>query len=316
MTSADPAIRAVGLRKVYAGGVVAVDHLDLSVRPGEIFGLLGPNGAGKSTTVGMLTTRIIPSAGTAVVGGVDVVADPARARQGIGVVSQANNLDGGLSARENLSFHGRYFGMAARQAKAAADQWLVAFRLEAKADARVDALSGGMKRRLVLAKAMMHGPAVVFLDEPTAGLDPQSRLALWEIIQALHAAGQTILLTTHYMEEADRFCDRVAVMDHGGILALDTPANLKRSLRAGVTVTVKAEGDVDRLAGVLGAVDGATGAWAVDGAVRLHLDSGDGALGKILAAAEIDGFRVTDVSVSEASLETVFFTLTGQDLRE
>jgi len=310
------AIRTEGLRKVYPGGLVAVASLDLTVRPGEIFGLLGPNGAGKTTTVGMLTTRIVPTEGAAVVGGVDVVSDPARARQVIGVVSQANNLDRGLTTWENLYFHGRYFGMGVKAARAAADQWLEAFRLTHKAKARVDALSGGMKRRLVLAKAMLHGPAVVFLDEPTAGLDPQSRLALWEIIQALHAAGQTVFLTTHYMEEADRFCDRVAVMDHGGILALDTPTNLKRSLRAGVSVSVRAEGDVERLADQLGAVDGATGAWAKDGAVRLHLDSADGALGKILTAAEQGGFRVTDVSVSEATLETVFFSLTGQDLRE
>lgn len=310
------AITASKLRKVYPGGVTAVEELDLSVRPGEIFGLLGPNGAGKSTTVGMLTTRIVPTSGTAVVGGVDVVADPARARQVIGVVSQANNLDRGLSVWENLYFHGRYFGMGTREARSAANQWLAAFRLQAKAAVRVDALSGGMKRRLVLAKAMLHGPAVVFLDEPTAGLDPQSRLALWEIIQALHAAGQTILLTTHYMEEADQFCDRVAIMDHGGILALDTPANLKRSLRAGVSVTVKADGDLDRLVVHLGKLRGATGVWARDGAVLLHLDNGDGAFGRILAAAERGGFTLTDVSVSEASLETVFFSLTGQALRE
>jgi len=301
---------------VYPGGLVAVQRLDLSVRPGEIFGLLGPNGAGKTTTVGMLTTRVVPTGGSAVVGGVDVVADPARARQVFGVVSQANNLDRELSAWENLYFHGRYFGMGVKAARAAADQWLEAFRLAPKAKARVGALSGGMKRRLVLGRAMLHGPSVVFLDEPTAGLDPQSRLALWEIIQSLHAAGQTILLTTHYMEEADRFCDRVAVMDHGGILALDTPANLKRSLAAGVSVTVKADGDVESLARHLAALEGATGAWAKDGSVRLHLDSGDGALGKILGAAKSGGFRLTDVSVNEASLETVFFSLTGQDLRE
>ena len=310
------AVRTAGLRKVYAGGLLAVDHLDLSVRPGEIFGLLGPNGAGKTTTVGMLTTRIVPTWGNASVGGIDVVADPAGARQAIGVVSQANNLDRGLTALENLYFHGRYFGMATREARRAADQWLEAFRLEAKANARVDALSGGMKRRLVLAKAMLHGPAVLFLDEPTAGLDPQSRLALWEIIQDLHAAGQTVFLTTHYMEEADRFCDRVAVMDHGGILALDTPANLKRSLGAGVTVSVKAEGDLEALAHHLGAMEGAAGGGVNGEAVILHLDSGDAALGRILADAERGGFRLTDVAVSEASLETVFFNLTGQGLRE
>ena len=310
------AVATEALRKVYPGGVVAVDGLDLAVRPGEIFGLLGPNGAGKTTTVGMLTTRIIPTAGTAVVGGIDVVAEPARARQAIGVVSQANKLDRGLTTWENLYFHGRYFGMPTTAARAAADQWLEAFRLSHKAKARVTALSGGMARRLILAKAMLHGPDVLFLDEPTAGLDPQSRLALWDIIQQLHATGQTVLLTTHYMEEADQFCDRVAVMDHGGILALDTPANLKRSLRAGVSVTVRAEGDIERLAAHLRRVEGVHGVSAHDDAVRLHLDSGEGALRKILSAAEQGGFRLTDVSVAEASLETVFFNLTGQGLRE
>ncbi len=313
---AGDAIWTEGLTKVYPGGVTAVDRLDLSVRPGEIFGLLGPNGAGKTTTVGMLTTRIVPTAGRALVGGIDVVAAPARAKQVIGVVSQANTLDPGLTVWENLFFHGRYFGMGAKAAGAAADQWLEAFRLAHKAKVEVAALSGGMARRLMLARAMLHGPAVVFLDEPTAGLDPQSRLALWEIIKNLHAAGQTILLTTHYMEEADQFCDRVAVMDHGGILALDTPANLKRSLRAGVSIVVKAEGDLDSLARELRTIDGATGAWSGDGCVRLHLDAAEGALAKVIAAAERGGFRLTDVSVNEASLETVFLSLTGEELRE
>ncbi|HWC11416.1 MAG TPA: ABC transporter ATP-binding protein [Acidimicrobiales bacterium] len=311
------AIRTQGLTKVHRGGVVAVDGLDLSVRPGEIFGLLGPNGAGKTTTVGMLTTRILPTAGRALVGGVDVVAQPARARQVFGVVSQANTLDRSLTVWENLYFHGRYAGMSAAAARQAAHRWLEAFRLAHRAKAEVGELSGGMARRLMLARAMLHGPGVVFLDEPTAGLDPQSRLALWDIIGDLHAAGQTVLLTTHYMEEAEQFCQRVAIMDHGRVLALDTPAGLKRSLDASVSVTVKAEGHGDGLARHLATIDGATGAHSLDdGSVALHLDTGEGALGRVIAAAERGGFRLTDVAVSEANLETVFISLTGRELRE
>src|SRR5438046_706586 len=209
-------IRTDALTKTYrTGQIAAVDHLGLSVRAGEIFGLLGPNGAGKTTTVGMLTTRVVPTSGTAVVGGVDVVAHPAVAKQAIGVVHQTNTLDRSLTVWENLYFHGRYFGMSARGAREAADRVLGQFRLADRAKADVAALSGGMAQRLMVARAILHRPHILFLDEPTAGLDPQSRIALWEILGELHDAGQTILLTTHYMEEADQLCSRLAIMDHG-----------------------------------------------------------------------------------------------------
>ncbi len=311
---ASDAIRTVGLTKVYPGEITAVDGLDLSVRSGEIFGLLGPNGAGKTTTVGMLTTRIVATGGTAVVGGVDVVSEPARAREVLGVVSQSNTLDRGLKVRENLYFHGRYFGMTARAAREAADLWLEAFRLGHRANAAIETLSGGMARRVMLARAMLHGPSVVFLDEPTAGLDPQSRLALWDIIEGLRAAGRTVLLTTHQMKEADEFCDRVAIMDHGRILALDTPARLKRSIGTGATITGKVEGDGAGLAGRLGAIEGLTGTWSPDGVLRLRVTSADGAA-RVMAAAG-PGFRVSDVASDKVDLEDVFIQLTGRDLRE
>ncbi len=313
---ADDVIRAEGLSKTFTGGAAAVDGLDLSVRRGEIFGLLGPNGAGKTTTVGMLTTRVIPTAGGAVVDGIDVVREPARAKQVIGVVPQTNTLDRRLTAWENLYFHGRYFGMSAKDARMAAYQELARFRLLARAESQVHALSGGMAQRLMVARAILHRPAVVFLDEPTAGLDPQSRIALWEIVKQLHTDGHTIFLTTHYMEEADRLCDRVAIMDQGRILALDTPDGLKRTVRATTAVTVRAEGDLDRLARRLAAIRGATDSKRVDGTVRLHLDGAKGALPSVIAAAEEDGFKLTDLSVSEPTLETVFIDLTGKDLRE
>ncbi len=209
-------IRTVELTKVYAGADFrAVDGLNLSVAAGEIFGLLGPNGAGKTTTAGMLTTRVIPSSGQAFVGGIDVVAQPSLAKQILGIVSQQNTLDRQLTVWENLYFHGRLFGIGARESRRVADRLLEQFQLSDWSKASVYALSGGMAQRLMVARAIFHRPAVLFLDEPTAGLDPQGRLALWELLGELNAEGQTILLTTHYMQEAERLCGRVAIMDHG-----------------------------------------------------------------------------------------------------
>jgi ABC-2 type transport system ATP-binding protein len=224
--AAEHVIRTQDLTKIYPTGVKAVDGLDLDVAEGEIFGLLGPNGAGKTTTVGMLTTRVLPTSGRAALAGVDVVARPSEAKRMIGVVSQTNTLDRSLSVWENLYFHGRYFGLGARQSRRIATELLVVFRLADRAGADVATLSGGMAQRLMVARSIVHRPRILFLDEPTSGLDPQSRIALWEIIREVHAAGQTVVLTTHYMEEADRLCERLAVMDHGIILALDTPGAL------------------------------------------------------------------------------------------
>src|ERR1700736_794462 len=242
-------IHTENLTKVYPGtDFAAVDRLNLDVRSGEIFGLLGPNGAGKTTTAGMLTTRVIPTSGKAYIGAIDVVAHPALAKQVIGVVAQQNTLDRALDVWENLYYHGRFFGMSGKDSRAAADELLEKFHLSKWAKASVFALSGGMAQRLMVARAILHRPAILFLDEPTAGLDPQSRIALWEILSVLHGEGQTILLTTHYMEEADQLCDRLAIMDHGVILALDTPKGLKASVGADSIVTVHATGDLDELA--------------------------------------------------------------------
>jgi ABC-2 type transport system ATP-binding protein len=311
-------IRTVNLTKVYPGGVRAVDGLDLSVHRGEIFGLLGPNGAGKTTTAGMLTTRVIPTEGQALVGGIDVVAHPAAAKRLIGVVPQTNTLDRSLSVWENLYYHGRFFGMDAKTAKAEAHRLLEQFRLVERTDARVDALSGGMAQRLMVARAVMHRPSILFLDEPTAGLDPQSRIALWEILGELHVDGQTILLTTHYMEEADQLCDRVAIIDQGRVVALDTPTGLKHSVGADAAVKVSAEGgDLERLAGVLReGIPSARDATVVGGQVLLAVQGTEGVLPTVVQCAERAGFTVTDLSVSETTLETVFINLTGKDLRE
>ena len=313
----DVVIRTEQLTKVYPGDILAVDHLDLEVRSGEIFGLLGPNGAGKTTTAGMLTTRVIPTSGTAMVGGVDVMAHPTRAKQVIGVVPQTNTLDRSLDVYENLYFHGRFFGMTAKAAKAEAHRLLERFRLTDRARVPVLALSGGMAQRLMVARAIMHRPAILFLDEPTAGLDPQSRIALWEILGELHRDGQTILLTTHYMEEADQLCDRLAIIDHGRLLAADTPSALKRSVGVDAMVTVTAVGDLEQLAAVLrSGVTDASKVEVGDGVVRLWSPRTDGILPRIIDVAEAAGFTVTDLSASAPTLETVFIQLTGKDLRE
>src|SRR5271170_7152096 len=245
----DAVIHTEDLTKVYPGtDFAAVDKLNLDVRAGEIFGLLGPNGAGKTTTAGMLTTRVVPTSGRALLAGIDVAGQPALAKQLSGIVSQQNTLDRQLTVWENLYFHGRLFGINSKESRRRSDELLERFSLSKWAKASVYALSGGMAQRLMVARAIFHSPAVLFLDEPTAGLDPQSRLALWEMLQELNGSGQTIVLTTHYMEEADQLCARVAIMDHGRILALDTPANLKRSTGADTIVTLKVAHAAEELA--------------------------------------------------------------------
>jgi ABC-2 type transport system ATP-binding protein len=311
-------IHTIGLTKVYAGSdLPAVDGLDLVIEPGEIFGLLGPNGAGKTTTAGMLTTRVVPTSGRAYVGGIDVVGHPALAKQILGIVSQQNTLDRQLTVWENLYFHGRLFGISARESRQTATTLLEQFQLEKWSGASVYALSGGMAQRLMVARAIFHRPAVLFLDEPTAGLDPQSRLALWDTLRARTGEGQTIMLTTHYMEEADQLCGRVAIMDRGRILALNTPAALKQEVHADTIVTVTASGDPDQLARVLtDGVAGVTRTRSIEGGVELHVMGKDRLLPKVVSAAEEAGFPVIDLSVTEPTLETVFINLTGKELRD
>jgi ABC-2 type transport system ATP-binding protein len=314
----DDVIRTINLTKVYANAdFKAVDNLNLTVHPGEIFGLLGPNGAGKTTTAGMLTTRVIPTSGSAFIGPVDVVQHPALAKQLIGVVSQQNTLDRALTVWENLYMHGRLFGMPARESREIADRLLAQFHLTNWAQQSVYTLSGGMAQRLMVARAIFHRPAVLFLDEPTSGLDPQSRLALWEILRELNDEGQTILLTTHYMEEADQLCNRVAIMDHGKILALDTPAALKRSVGADTIVVVRADGDPAALAERLEHdVEGVIQTRIVDGGVELQVRNAPRLVPRVVSATEAAGYDVADLSVSEPTLENVFIDLTGKELRD
>jgi ABC-2 type transport system ATP-binding protein len=233
-----PLLQVEDLRKTYPGGrktppVEAVRGVSFQVREGEFFGLLGPNGAGKSTTLGCISTLVRPTAGRILVDGVDVVRDPVAARRRMAVVPQMRNLDRDLTVREILTFHGRYFGLPSAEREARADRLLDELQVADKADARPLTLSGGQQQRVMIARALMHDPRIVLLDEPTTGLDPQARRMLWETLRKLHAAGTTFILTTHYMEEADRLCQRLAIVDHGRILTLDTPSALKSSLGTG-----------------------------------------------------------------------------------
>ncbi len=312
----NPAIEVNELVKTYPGSITAVKGVSFSIPRGGIYGLLGPNGAGKTTTFGMITTRVIPTSGTVTINGIDVVARPAAAKSLLGVVPQSNTLDRSLSVRENLTFHGRYFGMTTKVARTKADQLLEQFRLRERANAPVGALSGGMAQRLMVARAVMHSPTILVLDEPTTGLDPQSRLALWQILRDLNAAGQTILLSTHYMDEADELCEAIAIMDHGQILALDTPEALKRSYAKQAQISLDLQGADQGLVEVLtkslpGTTIGFVGS-------KLTISTADPTdllpmLVKELVAMEIS-YR--NLSVKQGSLESVFLALTGMDLRE
>ncbi len=305
------------LTKRFPGGILAVDHLDLSVHRGEIFGLLGPNGAVKTTTVGMITTMVIPTAGEVSVAGIDVLAHPALIKQLIGVVAQSNNLDRALNVWENLYYHGLFFGMGRSRSRAAANQSLADFRLKERASADIAEISGGMARRLQVARALMHRPLVLFLDEPTTGLDPQSRLALWQILRRLRSEGQAILLTTHNMEEADALCDRLAILDHGCILAQGNPKQLKESVGASSVISLSTSADIqaliDRLKESLPEI---VKAEKVGGRAQLHIKGTARIIPRIVETAEAAGFPITDLSISEPTLETVFINLTGKELRE
>jgi ABC-2 type transport system ATP-binding protein len=311
-------IRTENLTKLYPGmDAPAVDQLNLEVHQGEIFGLLGPNGAGKTTTAGILTTRVVPTSGSAYVAGIDVRKHPALVKQVSGIVSQQNTLDRQLTVWENLYFHGRLFGINAKESRWRSDELLDRFSLSKWAKASVYALSGGMAQRLMVARAIFHSPAVLFLDEPTAGLDPQSRLALWDMLQELNQSGQTVVLTTHYMEEADQLCDRVAIMDHGKVLALDTPANLKKSTGADTIVTVKVASNGDALAQALtNELEGVVGTRVVDNVVSVHVQGAERLVPKVVNVGESVGVEILDLAVNEPSLETVFINLTGKELRE
>src|SRR5216683_8209946 len=297
--------------------IVALDGLSLEISPGEIFGLLGPNGAGKSTTVGILTTRVRPTKGQAWIGEYDVWAQQVAVKQLIGVVAQRPNLDFSLTAREILLFHGAYFGIDSQKRAERANALLDRFKLRDRADQMVRGFSGGMMQRLSIARAMMHDPQVLFLDEPSAGLDPQTRLLLWEIIREYNQSGKTILLTTHNMEEADALCKRLAIIDHGRVIALGTPRELKSSVPGGFLLRLRFGQHSPDLLNRLKALSGVREVRASDGdGTDLYADRGGSLVADVASLASAAGVELCDVHISEPSLENLFLHHTGRSLRE
>jgi ABC-2 type transport system ATP-binding protein len=306
-----------GRRRGPKTDVVALDGVSLEVHPGEIFGLLGPNGAGKSTTVGILTTRVRPTSGQAWIGPHEVWKEQVAAKRLIGVVSQRPNLDFALTAREILLFHGAYFSLPARERARRADALLEQFKLTDRADHIVRGFSGGMMQRLSIARAMMHDPAVLFLDEPSAGLDPQTRLLLWELIGQFNGGGKTILLTTHNMDEADTLCHRIAIIDHGRIIALGTPAELKASIPGGYLLRLRFARAVPELLPRLGALPGVREVRpSGNDAADLYADRGGSLIPEVVNLVSAAGVDLVDVHIAEPSLENLFLHHTGRSLRE
>lgn len=338
-----PAVAAIEVRdlvKRYSKSKTnAVDGVSFEVPRGAIFGLLGPNGAGKTTIIGALTTFIVPTGGSASIMGLEVARDPIGIKQRIAVVPQMSNLDRSLKVREILTFHAAYHGVPRRQREARADQLLDELGLGERKQEKVNRYSGGMAQRLMIARALMHAPDVLFLDEPTNNLDPQSRLFLWERIHEMNARGLTILLTTHDMDEADKLCHRIAIMDHGKILVNDTPAELKKLIPGGSVLELRAyvpesdsTGIAGRLADALRGLRGVTKVDAVSDAApapapaeappepgvriyRVYADAANALIGPAAQAVASVGAQVRDLSVKQPTLEEVFIFLTGRHLR-
>jgi len=309
-------VTAQGLRKRYGSdGPEAVQGIDFEVREGEIFGLLGPNGAGKTTTIGTITTRVRPTAGSVTVAGHDVRRNPVGVKRALAVVPQLPNLDRALTPLENLTFHAAYFGMPRRERKQRALELLDAFGLGDVATRKVNFYSGGMAQRLMIARALMHEPRLLILDEPTTGLDPQSRLYLWEQMTALRERGVTLMLTTHDMVEADRLCDRIAIVDHGKIIALDTPRGLRRLLpaEAGLELTLEGGEDPSERFRALPWVQRVSATAASERwDVRLYGEPPDSGRDALAAAGERGVIAFKRI---EGTLEDVFVHLTGRELR-
>ncbi|MCT2587532.1 ABC transporter ATP-binding protein [Actinophytocola gossypii] len=336
------AVEVVDLVKQYKKAPKpAVDGLSFTVRRGEVFGLLGPNGAGKTTTVGVLTTRVLATSGRASVHGVDVRTESTRARELLAVVPQRNNLDRSLNIRQNLLFHATYHGVPRAERNRLADEILERMGLADRAKDRLDNVSGGQAQRVMIARALMHRPKVLFLDEPSTGLDPQARLFVHDRIAELRDDDVTVVLTTHDMDEAAKLCDRVGIVDHGKLLALDSPAALTRGLPGSTTVTVTVSLDgtgADRVAATLSDVDGVerveritaaapalppgglpgapTTSDGVSGQFRLYTEHEPAVvLPSVLKVLAGTGSDLTDLSIGTPSLEDVFIHLTGRELR-
>ena len=309
------AIRVDGLVKTF-DGFTAVDRISFAVEEGELFGLLGPNGAGKTTTINMLATLLRPTSGAAAVAGFDISRDRDAVRKSIGIVFQEPALDGRLTGRENLEFHTMMYGIGKAERRRRIDEVLALVELTDKAAMPVDKYSGGMKRRLEIARGLTHRPKVLFLDEPTLGLDAQTRRHIWEYVRKLNKdAGVTIILTTHYMEEADFLCDRVAIMDHGTFVALDTPARLKDTL-GGDVISLELEGDSAAFLDELGRLDWIKRSKLHEDVLSLTMERGERRIPELVMLARQHGVTVNCVNLRKPSLEDVFLHFTGRTIRE
>ena len=309
------AIRVEGLTKTFKD-VKAVDDISFSVPEGELFGLLGPNGAGKTTTINMLSTLLAPTSGRADVGGFDVAKKRDSVRKSIGVVFQEPALDGKLTGRENLEFHAMMYGIGREERRRRIDEVLSLVELTDKARVLVEKYSGGMKRRLEIARGLIHRPRVLFLDEPTLGLDAQTRRHIWDYIKRLNREHNvTIILTTHYMEEADILCDRIAIMDHGKFVALGAPAQLK-DLLGGDVVHLEIEGPSEALRAELGGLDWIKTAGFHEGVLTLTMEKGERRIPELITLAQARGVTVACVQLRKPSLEDVFLHFTGSTIRE
>lgn len=297
-----------------AGEIVALQGLDLEVGGGEFFGLLGPNGAGKTTTIGILTTRVRPTAGRAFVAGADVVRHPSAAKQRIGVVPQRPNPDRALTVLENLVFHAAYFGVPRAAATARAHELLDMMEIGDRGGSKVDELSGGQQQRLMIARALIHSPEVLFLDEPTVGLDPHARLALWDILRGLHREGRTIVMTTHYMEEADQLCERVAIVHQGRLLALDAPAALKAKAPGGTLIEFTFDAPFEGMQQVAQGLPGVSRIEPNRHVLRVYAERAADVIPPMIRAAERAGRGIVDIHLTPPSLETLFVSLTGRKL--
>jgi ABC-2 type transport system ATP-binding protein len=310
------AIEARGLAKEYPGGVKALDGLSFSAEEGTVFGLLGPNGAGKSTAVKILTTLARANAGTATIAGFDVLRDPARVRERIGVVSQAGGLDQEATGRENLRLQGQAFGAVGAQLEQRVSELLTQFGLADAGDRLVREYSGGMSRRLDVALALVHQPKVLFLDEPTTGLDPEVRAEMWEEIERLTDAGLTVLLTTHYLEEADRLAAQLAIVDRGKVVAEGSPEALKRDLRGdAIHVELVAGGDETKVRDALATVPGIDEILVDERALHARAEDGARSVPAVLAALEAAAVEVASVTVARPSLDDVYLRFTGRTFR-
>ncbi len=309
------AIRVENLVKAF-NGFAAVDRVSFSVAEGELFGLLGPNGAGKTTTINMLATLLRPTSGSAVVAGHDVALDRDSVRRSIGIVFQEPALDGRLTGRENLEFHTMMYGIGRAERRRRIDEVMALVDLTDKAATLVEKYSGGMKRRLEIARGLTHRPKVLFLDEPTLGLDAQTRRHIWEYIRKLNEeAGVSIILTTHYMEEADFLCGRVAIMDHGRFVAMDSPDRLKDTL-GGDIVSLELEGDSSAFLAEIARETWITRSQFHDGVLSLTMEKGERRIPDLVMRARQNGLTISCVHLRKPSLEDVFLRFTGRTIRD